>query len=67
MCVCVSVKHNNILHKILLTATYFDSIELSSGHLHGLIQDISYIGVHFRSQTITMSSNVNDNSTIIIS
>jgi len=49
------------------TGTYFESNESSSGHPHGLFQDISYIGVHFTSQTITMSSKVNGNNTIIIS
>jgi len=28
----VSVKHNNLLHKIMLTATCFDSNDSSSGH-----------------------------------
>ena len=63
----VSVKHNNLLHKIMHTATCFDSNVSSSGHPHGLIQDISYIGVHFGSQTLTNSSKVIGNIIIIIS
>jgi len=43
----VSIKHNNLLHKIMLTATCFDSNESSSGYPSELIQDISYIRVHF--------------------
>ena len=39
----VSVKHNNLLHKIMLTETCFDSNEPLSGHPNELIQGISYI------------------------
>ena len=63
----VSVNHNNLLHKIMPTAKYFESNESSSGHPRGLMQDISYIGVHFRSQTITMNTKVNGNNIIKIS
>jgi len=34
----VSVKHNNLLHKIMPTAKYFESNESSSGHPRGLMQ-----------------------------
>jgi len=63
----VLVKHKNLLHKIMHTATCFDSNESSSGHPNDSIQDISYIGLHSGSQTLLMSSKVNGNSTIIIS
>jgi len=43
----VSFKHNNLLHKIMLTATCFDSNESSSGHPNELLQGMSYIRVHF--------------------
>jgi len=36
----VSVKRNNLLHNIMLTATCFDTNESSSGHPSELIQDI---------------------------
>jgi len=42
----VSAKHNNLLHKIMLTATCFDSNESSSGRPTKLIQEI-YIRMHF--------------------
>jgi len=60
----VSLKHNNLLHKITLTATCFDSNESSSGHPNELIQDIPYIRIYFE---IPVSSKVNGNdSTVII-
>jgi len=43
----VSAKYNNLLHKILPTATCFDTNESSSGRPNELIQEISNIRVHF--------------------
>jgi hypothetical protein len=63
----VSVKHNNLLYKIILTATCFDSNESSLGQSNEVIQGILYIRVHFGIPNITMSSKVNGNNTIIIS
>jgi len=42
----VSVKCNNLLHKIMHTATRFETNESLSGHPNELNLDISYIIVH---------------------